>query len=169
MVPSLADVAEVEADEFKSSVIAAAPVSYHFVWRRVLRTANEYPRSLACGDIEESLIELSNSDRPLETMASQCWLLLQVGFNVRHLVGTVQHHHGCIGTSTIADQLHGSLAALKRAYSQYHEDTLMARAQVLTIRLLPKPTEDGKLLARVTKEEAQLAQNKPDGINGRQA
>ena len=39
----LADVAEVEAYELKSSVIAAAHVSYHCIWRRVLRTANEYP------------------------------------------------------------------------------------------------------------------------------
>ena len=42
------------ADEFKSSVIAAAHVSYHFMWRRVSRTANEYPWPLACGDIEEN-------------------------------------------------------------------------------------------------------------------
>ena len=36
---SLADVADVEADdEFKSSVIAAAHVSYHFIRRRVLCT-----------------------------------------------------------------------------------------------------------------------------------
>ena len=42
---SLADVAEVDADEFKSSVIAAAHVLYHFTWRRVLRAANEYPWS----------------------------------------------------------------------------------------------------------------------------
>ena len=35
---SLADVAEVEAVEFKSSVIAAAHLSYHFMWRRVLIT-----------------------------------------------------------------------------------------------------------------------------------
>ena len=33
--------------------------------------------------------------------------------------------------------------------------------------LLPKLTEDEQLLARVTKEEAQLAQNKPDRIKGR--
>ena len=44
---SLTDVAEVEADEFKSSVVAAAHVSYHFICRKVLRAANEYPCSLA--------------------------------------------------------------------------------------------------------------------------
>ena len=33
---SLADVAKVEFDEFRSSVIAMAHVSYHFKWRRVL-------------------------------------------------------------------------------------------------------------------------------------
>ena len=169
MVPSLADVAEVEADEFKSSVIAAAHVSYHFVWRKVLRTASEYPWSLARGDIDESLIELSNSDRPLEPVASQCLLLLQVGFNVRQIVETVQLLHGCNGISTIAEQQHGSLAALGRAHTQYHEETLVVRAQVLAIRLLQKPTEDGKLLARVMKKEAQLVQDKPDRINGRQA
>ena len=48
------DVAEVEADEFKPSVIGAARVSYHFIRRRVLRTASEYAWSLARGDIEET-------------------------------------------------------------------------------------------------------------------
>ena len=31
---SLASVAEVVSDEFKSSVIAVVHVSYHFIWRR---------------------------------------------------------------------------------------------------------------------------------------
>ena len=44
----------------------------------------------------------------------------------------------------------------------------MARPQVLaTRRLLPKPMEDEQLLARAMKEEAQLAQNKPDRIKSR--
>ena len=63
-----------------------------------------------------------------------------------------------------------STAALKKAHFEYHEDTLVARAQVLaTRRLLLKPTEDEQLLARVMKKEAHLAQNKPDRIKCRQA
>ena len=49
-VRSLARRGRVEADEFKPSVIAAAHVSYHFIRRRVLRTASEYPWSWARGD-----------------------------------------------------------------------------------------------------------------------
>ena len=67
-------------------------------------------------------------------------------------------------------QQHGSLAALNRAHPEYHEDTLVARAWVLATRwLLPKSTEDEQLLVRVMKTIAQLAQQKPDRIKGRQA
>ena len=50
---------------------------------------------LARGDMEENLIGLSNSDRPSELMASQCWLLMQVGFNLRQFVKPVQLHLNC--------------------------------------------------------------------------
>ena len=147
---SLADVAEVEAVEFKSSAIAAAHLSYHFIWRKVLHTVTEYPWSLARGDIEENLIDLSDSDRPSEPMASQYWLSMQVRLNLPQLVETVQLLQERNWTPTIAEQQHGSLAALKRAHPEYHEDTLVARAQVLaTRRLLLKPTEDEQLLARL--------------------
>ena len=80
---------------------------------------------------------------------------MQVGFNLRQLVETVQLLWGCNWTSTIAKQQHGSLAALKIAHPKYQEGMLVAREQVLaTRRLLPKPTEDERLPARVTKKEA---------------
>ena len=147
----LADVASVEAG---SSVIAAAHVSYHCMWRRALRAASE----------------LGGPDRPSEPMASPCWLLMQVGFNLRQLFESGPLLQDCNSTSTIAEQWHGSFAALKRARPQCHEDTLVARAQVLaTRRLVPKPTEDEQWLVRAMKKEAQLAQNMPDRIKGRQA
>ena len=61
------------------------------------------------GDIEKNLIELSNSDRPSEPMPSQCWLLMQVGFNLRQLAETVKLLQDCNWTSTTAEQQqHGS-------------------------------------------------------------
>ena len=94
---------------------------------------------------------------------------MQVGVNLRQLLKqTVQLLQRCVWTSTFAEQQHCSLAALKRAHTEYHEGSLVARAQVLaTRRLLPKPTEDEHLLARATMEQAQLAQNEPDRIKGR--
>ena len=83
-----------------------------------------YPWSLVRGDIEENLIKVSNSDRPSETMASQCWLLIQVGLNLRQFVETVQLLQDCNWTSTIAMQQHTILAVLKRAHTEYSEDML---------------------------------------------
>ena len=114
---SLADVTEVEAGEFKSSVIAAARVSYQFTWRRVLRAANEHPWSLARGEIEGNLTELVNSDRPWELTASRCWLLMQVGLSLRQSVETVQPLQDCNRTSTIPEQQHDSLHALKKEHT----------------------------------------------------
>ena len=105
-----------EADGFKSSVVATADLSYHFIWRRVLRSASEYPCSLERGDVKENLTDLSNSDRPSEPMASQCWLQMQVGFILRQSGETVKLLQYCNWTSTIAEQQHGSLAALKRPH-----------------------------------------------------
>ena len=69
------------------------------------------------------MIELSISDRPSEPMASQCWLSMQVGCNLRQLVETFQLLQNCNWTSTIAEQQHGRLAALKRTHPENHEDS----------------------------------------------
>ena len=74
---------------------------------------------------------------------------MHVGFSLRQLVETVQLLQDFKWTSTIAEQQQGSVAALKRTQPEYHEVTLVARAQVLaTTRLLPKPTEDEQVPVR---------------------
>ena len=67
---------------------------------------------------------------------------MHVGFNLRQLVETVQLLQDCKWTSTIAEQQQSSVVALTRAQPEYHEVTLVARAQVLaTTALLPKADE----------------------------
>ena len=111
---------------------------------------------MARGDIEVNLNVLSSADQPSEHTASQCWLLMQVGFNLRQFVATVQ----LLQDSAIAKQRYDSLAALKRAHFEYHEGTLVVRAQVAIRRPWPKSMEDTQLFARAMKNEALLAQKK---------
>ena len=65
----------------------------------VMRSLADVER--ARGEIEENMIiDLGNSNRPSEPMASQCWLLMQVGINLRQSVETVKLLHDCSRTST---------------------------------------------------------------------
>ena len=83
-------------------------------------------------------------------MPSQCWLLMQVGFNLRQLLETVQD---CMCASTTAEQQHGRLAALKRAQAEYHEGTLVARAQGAGDQTAVADADGGRTIACAGIEE----------------
>ena len=111
---SLARVAEMTTEGLKDSCIAASHVSFHFIWRRFLDVASEYPWSLSRGDVKGNLVRLKFSECPEEPMSAQLWQLMQMNHNLDELVGAVGLLREVGWSSMPAEQQHESLAQLKR-------------------------------------------------------
>lgn len=167
---ALAAVSNVDWEFLRSECTHAATVSYHFFWRRVLLPASQRPFSLATGDIRENLRDLASEDEsPPEGVTAQLWRLLRGGFPESQLVQAVEQWKDIPWTTTIVEQMHGSLAVLRRAHPEYGGATLASRAFVMQLRkFLPKPSGNEKKLALLLRDINKISRRAPERGRGRQ-
>lgn len=167
----LASAGGTRAATLRSECIAAAHVSKHFFWRRVLEPAGQRPWALARGDVRQNLESLREEvDMPSEAMTQQLWLLLQSDFPVQLLIRTVQLLQDVGWTTLPVEQQHGSVASLRRLHPEYGTATLTARALVLMLRrLLPSQSREERELARLSQQLNRLLSKQPSKIGARQA
>ena len=72
--------------QLRGECIAAAHVSYHFLWRRVLQPASALPWSLLRGGtIRANLTEMFDGPKPDEPVSAQLWELMNRDFNMMQL------------------------------------------------------------------------------------
>ena len=155
-------------DALRSHVLAGAHTTYHFIWRRVLSVASELPWRLARGDIDANLSELIEEDCPEETTSAQIWQLLHMKYNRPQLIQAVRLIGEIPWTSLTAEQQHGSLAQFHRWHPEYGVDTLVSRALLMQFfRLLPEPSKDAKLLAKIMKRMGELDTSNPNKANAK--
>ena len=82
----LAGVAGVPSEVLKSDCIAAAHLSFHFIWRRFLFAAGDYPWFLTLEDLRSNLLQLLHGPCPDEPVSQQLWFLMNIGFPIEQLI-----------------------------------------------------------------------------------
>ena len=154
--------------DLKAVVIAAAHVSYHFVWRRVLHPASMYPWKLCRGDIAKNLEDLSElEDPPEEPCTKNLWELLQRGHSPVVLRKVVELLGECPWSSMPAEQQHASVALLHRWHQEYGLEQLISRSLLhQTVRLLPSESKTDKLMSKICKKMDRLDGKMPHRANG---
>ena len=153
--------------------IGKAHVSYHFIWRRVLEPASEYPWSLLHGGedaIAGHLRDLQGGDEPDEPVANQLWQLLREGLIAFDVAVATVRLMGEIGWSSLpAEQQHGSLAGLSRWHPEYSMEILVSRALIVQVsKLLPTQCQEEKhidMICRWMRRVLSMNQGKQAGDN----
>ena len=165
---SLAVAAGCRADVLKDKTIGAAHVAYHFLWRRVLEPASEYPWRLCRGDPDEHLDDIAAMDGPpAEPNVSHLWHLLQEDYPRSQLKDVIKLFGECSWSSLPAEQQHGSLSLLHRWHPEYGMESLVSRALLHSaVRLLPHEGKLDKAIGRVLKKMAKLDDKAPEKVTG---
>ena len=168
MWSSLSNAARCQAQELRDTTIAAAHVSYHFIWRRVLQPATQFPWKLCRGDPEVQLDDLAELEAPpAEPTAKQLWHLLREGHPRSQLKGVIELLGQCSWSSMPAEQQHGSLALLHRWHPEYGPESLVCRALLHSaVRLLPHESKVDKEVSRVLAKVAKLDKQNPAKASG---
>ena len=168
MWSSLAVASGSRADELKDRTIRASHIAYHFLWRRVLHPACEYPWSLCRGDPGEHLDTIQAMDEPpAEPNAAHLWHLLQQEHPRSQLIGVIQLFGQCSWSSLPAEQQHGSLSLLHRWHPEYGLESLVSRALLHSaVRLLPHESKLDKAIDRVLKKMEKLDSRAPEKVSG---
>ena len=154
--------------ELQDRVLAAAHLSYHFLWRRVLQPASLYPWKLCRGDIRANLEELSELESvPEEPCTQHICELLQEGHPMPQLVEAVQLLAECPWSSMPAEQQHASVALLHRHHQEYEVNQLICRALLhQAVRVLPHQSKIDKQVAKVCKKMEKVQRAVPQRASG---
>ena len=162
---AMSSVVGCSAESLKDDAIAAAHVSFHFIWRRVLQPASELPWRLVRGDIRENLKLLRSSEHPpVEPCSGNLWRLMnEHDFAVDQLTGLVELLGQCSWSSLPAEQQHGSLAALHRWHPDYELNSLVSRSLLhQMVKLLPSVSDADKQISRIARQMRKLENKAPE-------
>ena len=152
----------------RHTCIQSAHIAYHFVWRRVLSVAKDYPWKLCRGDIEGNLVDLKNGDRPTEQVSGQLWELLHLGYPMVHLVQSVRLM-GEVSWSTMpAEQQHGTMSMYHRWHPGYGSEFLATRTLIMQMsRLLPSQSKEERTMAAIMRQLTRLQHADSRKVTGR--
>lgn len=132
------------ATDLRSHCIHAAHRCLAFFNFRVLSVANSLPwiaahQSLVRGDMNQNLIRLKAGPKPQNGTAGKLWELLRLEKLANSVLTRMVILLGDTPwSSTVVEQLHGTIAALSRVHQEYEVGTLMARSMCLFLsKLLP--------------------------------
>ena len=114
----------------RSDCTDAADVSCAYAAKKFLRKVRQLPWSLAIGDMSGNLDTLAAGMEPGEQTASKIWKLLQLGCNRAELVDAVAMLRECRWSTVLAEQLHGTTAAIHKLHKELGEAVLTARSMV---------------------------------------
>ena len=157
------------ATQLKDRVIRGAHVSYHFLWRRVLKPAGGLPWRLVRGNVDENLDWLAAQPAaPSEPCSKNMWYLLQNDRLPRaHLKAVVSLLGECSWSSMPAEQQHASVALLHRWHPEYGVEQLVSRAILhQTVRLLPHMRKGEKQLVKLVRKMQQVDARQPQKVSG---
>ena len=161
-------IASVPAHALTSDCIAAAHISFHFFWRRVLSVAAGYPWCLTRGDVHSNLVELQSGPRPDEPVSQQMFLVMKVVFSIAQLKECLYLLSDVPWATLMVEQQHGTLANLHRHPPDYSHETLVSRAMVVQLnKLLPCVSAEEKQIALILSRLARLNAKQPSRITGR--
>ena len=164
---SLGAIAGRASVEIKDDTIRAAHTSYHFLWRRVLEPAGDFPWKLCRGNLVANLRKLKAGECPDEPLSSQLWLLLQKKITEERLEQVLKLLGHVGWTSLPCEQQHGSLAQLRRWHPEYTEHTLISRGLMhQTARLLPSISREEKRIAELNRRIAKICRAVPERAGG---
>ena len=164
---SLGKVAGRAGLEIKDDTIQAAHTSYHFLWRRVLEPAGDFPWKLCRGDLVKNLRDLKAGDYPEDPVSSQIYDLLCDSTMESQLVQMLKLLGQVGWTSLPCEQQHVSLAQLKKWHPEYTEATLISRGLMhQASRILPSVSSEEKKIAMINKKIAKVCRAVPERAGG---
>ena len=160
-------------EEMAQQCIGKAHISYHFIWRRILEPATEYPWSLLHGCVDaiaDNLRELKGGAEPSEPFSLQLWQLLREDRIAMDMAVAIVRLLGEVGWSSLpAEQQHGSLAGLSRWHPEYTVETLVSRALIVQVsKLLPTQCKDEKQIESICRNMRKILASNPEKSGGRQ-
>ena len=157
------------AARLRDMAISGAHVSYHFLWRRVLKPAGALPWRLCRGNVDENLDWLAaQTVEPSEPCTKNLWHLLRNGKVPRsHVKGVVSLLGECSWSSMPTEQQHASVAVLHRWHPEYGLEQLVSRALLHQIvRLLPHRSKEEKQFARLVRKIEKVEARMPQRVTG---
>ena len=164
---ALAGLCGARPEDLASEVVDGGHASWHFFWRRVLSVAADLPWRLCRGDVEANLAALKAGDMPVEPVSKKIYKLLHMDFPLSQIVEAV----GLVGevswTTLVAEQQHGTLAAVKKNHPDYDPSTLVSRTlMVQANRLLPGQSAEERQLKKIVSKLDKLSRKNPDKMSG---
>lgn len=148
----------------KDSCIGGSHCSYHFIWRRVLQPACQYPWKLCRGNISEKLDDLASLETPPpDPCTTSIWQLLQDDkFPRPQVEAAVRLLAECSWSSMPAEQQHASVSQLHRWHKEYGLEQLVSRGLMhQTVRLLPHVSKTAKQVSSVIRKMEKVEAKAP--------
>ena len=164
----VAGLSEESPDLIRTETLLAAHRSCSFMEFRFLKEADGLPWRLCRGQIQDNLRALAGAPQPLEATARKIWQFMHAGHPLPFLERMLQLLADAPWTTTVAEQLHGSCAAVSRHHPEYGVGTLTARACLVTAnKLLPGPSGLQKRLQKLFHQLRLLRLKKPARVSAR--
>ena len=164
----VASVTDSDAQELRSKTVYAATVTVAHVQEKIFADTRRHPWVLCRGDKAKNLIDLAAADRPVECVAAQLWDLMQLGYPQECLVEILVEAEGLSWSTKGVEQAHAAAAQVMRHHPDIHQDSMMCRAFLYTVRALFTAAEHATRLAKLEGRISGVKQAKPGQIGGRQ-
>jgi hypothetical protein len=133
-----------------------------------IRAATKPPWCILRKPAGEALAELAAGPRPSEETLAKIWDLCALGYS-RPLLEKGLWLLGMAGwSSTPVEQAHVAASGLMRKHSDYGQKTLSARAMLVSVAPLFKPSETDLKMRRLELRLQSLQKRRPECISGRQ-
>eukprot|EP00971_Amphidinium_carterae_P336401 6472763-Amphidinium_carterae.2 len=156
--------------EVRDAMLSAAHTSFAFLQMRVFAVMEQYPWTLAEGDIGQNLILLQSSAEPLEPVSRKVWRLLKYKLcDVHEIVAGLRLLLSVPWAATAVEQLHGSVATYRKYRPELELQQLLPRSYLHMVRSLFRTDPEYIRMAKIKEKLLHLLQKRVGAITGRHA
>ena len=168
VLDKIAGVAGLSGAELRDITIRAAHISVAHFYDNVITVAEREPWCLAAGDPATKLRHLAQQPEPVEMTTYKIWCLVTTGGITRDLIEAMELVADLSWVTKVAESQHARLANIKKFHPEYTLSTILSRTTVCQLNLLmPKPSKDEAVLARLEKQLAKLLTRNPRKSHGK--
>ena len=154
--------------QLRDEVVAACLAAYSYIQDKTIIPAKHLPWSLCAGNVHNNLLTLKDLQEPLEPTSCKVHRLLHQGCNLNELIMAVNLIGDCPWTTTVCEQLHGSVSLIHRQHPDYELNMLVARSFLHMLRSLPSMAAEELQVQKLQSELRQCTDQRVDSFGGRQ-
>lgn len=133
-------------DAHSAAAVTVGYISIHF------REASAPPFHLAIGNIEGNLQRLATEAPPSEPVTKKLFTLVSMEYPMPQLVEGILMLRQASWSVNVAEQGHAVTSQMMRYHNQYFVKSLVARSLISQARVLFRPTEQEKRVAKLVDE-----------------